>query len=195
MNLRILALVALTNPLLVPNAASAEEGNSMQLHTSNILSIKAVEEHVLIPGGSHKGLWLGPSLLFKPGTPPNTFHVFFAVSDRTGGDSIQRNMHFTASRHPEDAAAFSAWHRAWKVEDYPESLRERTDAQGFRFVPTFSWKFHPASGKVIAFGHVLRHRGEKLSDHLEHCAISYCVHDPSNGSFAPWKSFRIKIDG
>jgi hypothetical protein len=176
------------------DAAPEEEGKNMQRHTSHIASIKAIHEHVLVPGESHKGLWLGPGLLFKPGAPPDGFHFFFAVSDRKGGDSVQRIVHFVAPRPPEDSRAFSTWRSTWKRRDYPESLHEKTDAQGFRFVPTFSWKFHPASGKALAFGHVLRHRGKKLSKHLEHLAISYAVHDPANGSFTPWKSFRIKID-
>ena len=195
MNWKGLTLLIVLNLLSALHATPVEKRKSMQLHTSNISSIKVIQEQVLVPGGSHAGLWLGPDLLFIPGTPPDNLHVFFAASDRKGGDSVQRRMHFTAPQPPENEKTFSAWYKAWKLEDYPESLQERTDANGFRFVPTFNWKFHPASGKVIAFGHVLRHRGLKLSNHLEHCAISYSVYDPANRSFAPWKSFRIKIDG
>jgi hypothetical protein len=167
----------------------------MQLHTSNIGSIRTIQEHVLVPGASHDELWLGPSLIFVPGSPPKDFHLFFAVSDRQGGDSLQRPIHFLASVPPDDPSAFSAWHTTWQRADYPDALREKTDAQGFRFVPTFNWRFHTASGKAIAFGHLLRHRGNELSNHLEHCAISYSVYDSASGTFAPWKSFRIKVDG
>ncbi len=163
-----------------------------------IASIKSLQEHVLVPGKSHKGLWLGPSLLFKPGIPGNPaedIHLFFPESDRRGGDSHQRTLHFIATRAPENQDEFSNWHQTWQPKDYPEALRERVDEENFHFVPTFNWKFHASSGKVIAFGHVLRHFDKALSDHLEHCAISYSHYDPSTGTFAPWKSFRIKIDG
>ncbi len=166
-----------------------------KLQKSLIPAIKSIQEHVLVPGTSHQDLWLGPSLVFKPGTPVEDLHLFFTVSDRTGGDSIQRNLHFTASRAPENADDFSEWHTTWERLDYPETLRERTDARGYRFVPTFNWKYHPASGKIIGFGHVLRHQGEQLSAHVEHCQISCAVYDPDAGTFSPWDAFRIDVEG
>lgn len=195
MSCRNRALVTVLSLILASSAEPGEKEKNVQLHTSNIGSIKAIQEHVLVAGESHEDLWLGPGLLFMPGRQPKDFHLFFSVSDRKGGDSVQRHIHFIASAPPDDPETFSAWHSTWNRTDYPEALRERTDAQGFRFVPTFNWKFHPASGNAIAFGHVLRHLGKKLSDHLEHCAISYSVHDFADGSFTPWKSFRITIDG
>jgi len=181
--------------ILTSNAESGGRGKTMQPHACKIGSIKAIQEHILVPGESHEGLWLGPVLLCKPATPPEDLRLFFAVSDRRGGDSVQRLIYFIAGAPPDNPEAFSTWHKTWRRADHPDALHEKVDSQGFRFVPTFNWKFHPASGKAIAFGHVLRHRGKQLSKHLEHLAISYAVYDPANGTFAPWKSFRVAVDG
>lgn len=195
MNWRVLNSVVVLSLLSAIHAVNAEKKEAMRPHASNISWIEAIQEHVLVSGESHEGLWLGPGLLFKPGSVPSDFHLFFSVSDRKGGDSIQEVIHFSTPRSPQSVEGFSTWCETWQRSGHPDALRERTDAQGFRFVPMFNWKFHAASGKGLAFGHVLRHEGKRLSDHLAHCAISYSVYEPATGTFAPWKSFRVAVDG
>lgn len=194
MNCKSVSLVTMLGLVFASSAEPGEKGKTMQLHTSNIGSIKAIQEHLMVSGESHEGLWLGPNLLFRPGDPPEDMHVFLGASDRRGGDSIQEQLHFTCPDVPRESAGFAAWRDKWKQQAYPEALAERVE-DGYRFVPTFNWKFHAASGKGLGFGHVLRHRGKALSDHLAHVAIAYSVYDPATQSFALWRSFRIRIDG
>ena len=95
MSCRNMTLAIVLGLVVTLNAEPGKKGKTMQLHTSNINSIKAIQEHVMIAGELHEGLWLGPSLLFRPGDPPEDMHVFLGASDRRGGDSIQEQLHFT----------------------------------------------------------------------------------------------------
>lgn len=168
----------------------------MDIHPQNIDSIREIQEHVLIPGTSHEGMWLGPYMIFTPGTPARDIHMIFSATDRSGGDSVQVNKRFVSQEAPKDPKGFSHWHTVLQPEEYPTQLQPETDADGFCFMPSFlNWKYHPAMGKVVGFGSVLRHKGPELSNHLEHLAISYSVYDPADRTFTPWKSFRVTTDG
>jgi len=167
----------------------------MKIHKSNIPLVAAIQEHVLVSGESHSGLWLGPGVIFKPGEEPRDFHFFFSSTDQKGGDSIRQSFHFTASRLPRSAGDFSQWKKQWETAPYPKACLPRTNKAGYRFVPTFNWKFHRRSGKCLGIGHLLRHRENRLSNHLEHLAITYSVYDPTHGTFTPWESFLIEVGG
>lgn len=171
------------------------EGDAMDTHKSHMPLVRAIEEYVLVPGHSHDGLWLGPGILFKPGNPPTEFHLFFSVTDRKGGDSLQRGIHFQAPTPSFSRQGMATWYRTWERDGYPEAIEPRTDDAGYRFVPSFNWRFHELSGKALGIGHLLRHRGDRLSNHLEHLAITYSVFDPLERTFSPWTSFRITVGG
>ena len=74
--------------------------------------IAEIQTHILVPGDSHTGLWLGPGMFFKPGDPPHNFHIFISESDRKGKDSIQRRHYFTVDSIPATEEDFSEW---WKT--------------------------------------------------------------------------------
>jgi len=169
-------------------AEAGEEGDKMKIHKSNIPLVAAIQEHVLVSGESHSGLWLGPGVIFKPGEEPRDFHFFFSSTDQKGGDSIRQSFHFTASRLPRSAGDFSQWKKQWETAPYPKACLPRTNKAGYRFVPTFNWKFHRRSGKCLGIGHLLRHRENRLSNHLEHLAINiFCVR--SN----PWHIYALGV--
>ena len=186
--------VFLVTPILSPYAVADDEGIA-RAHISRIPLVASIQECPLVSGDSHDGLWLGPRMVFKPGNVPQDFHFFFNVTDRTGGDSLQEGIHFTAPAMPEDAGSLSQWKREWQRQPFPEALLPRTDEAGFRFVPSFKWKYHKAIGKCLGIGHLLRHQGKSLSNHLEHLEIAYSVYDPADGTFSRWDSFRIQVDG
>jgi hypothetical protein len=192
--MRMSTAVLLVN-LALSTCAVADEEEAARAHTSRIPLIASIQECPLVSGDSHEGLWLGPGMLFKPGNVPQDFHFFFSVTDRRGGDSIQKGIHFTTPGLPKGADSLSQWREEWQPRPFPEALLPRTDEAGYRFVPSFHWKYHKASGKCVGIGHLLRHQGKSLSNHLEHLEIVYSVYDPADGTFSPWNSFRIKIDG
>lgn len=187
--------IVFTISIMLPTYSMAGDGEEMKVHTSNISSISSIQEHVLVSGKSHSGLWLGPDMIFTPGNVTKDFHLFFTVTDRKGGDSMQEHYHFTAPRLSLNFDSLSKWKKQWKKSQYPKALHSRKNDSGYRFVPSFNWKFHQQSKKSIGFGHLLRHKGKHLSKHLTHLAITYSIYNPASGAFAPWKSFRIKIDG
>jgi hypothetical protein len=164
-------------------------------HPTNISGISSLQEHILIRGDTHFGLWLSGGIAFIPGKVPKDFHFFFVETDRKGGDSMQKHHHFAAKDFPKGDKVLSDWRDSWKEVAYPDALQERKDKEGYRFVPSFNWKYHKQSGKVIGFGHLLRHKGQALSNHLEHLAITYSVYDPNTQVFSQWNSFNIEIDG
>ncbi len=164
-------------------------------HLSNIPEISSIQEHVLIQGNTHPGLWLSGGVAFIPGRYPRDFHFFFVETDREGGDSMQKKYHFTAAVPPKGDKGFSNWRDSWEEAPFPLALQDRENEEGYRFVPSFNWKYHEESGKVIGFGHLLRHKGESLSNHLEYLSITYSVYDPVMQAFMRWDSFNIEIEG
>ena len=161
----------------------------------NSVLISEVQTHILLPGGSHSGLWLGPGLFCKPSEKPKDFHIFFAESDRRGGDATIKKHYFIVNSAPDKKELFPDWWKQWKEQPYPEELSARTDEAGYEWVPTFHWKYHKKSGNWLGIGHLLRHKDKRLDNHVEHLAITYSVYNAAEKSFSPWKSFQIKIDG
>ena len=156
--------------------------------------ISEIQTHILVPGESHSGLWLGPGLFCLPSERPRNFHIFFSESDRKGGDSIQKKRYFTADSFPEKTERIADWWKQWEAHPWPEALLGKRDDDGYEWVPTFNWKYHKKSGKWLGIGHLLRHKDKHLDNHVEHLAITWSVYDAASKAFTPWKSFRIKID-
>ena len=161
----------------------------------NSTLISEIQTHILLPGESHAGLWLGPGLFCTPSEQPKNFHIFFTETDRTGGDAATKKHYFTAKSFPDEKELVDDWWKEWKEQPYPEELRARIDEAGYEWTPTFNWKYHRRSGNWLGIGHLLRHKNKRLDNHVEHLAITYSVFNAAAKSFSAWKSFRIKIDG
>jgi len=161
---------------------------------TNAPLISEIQTHILVPGESHAGLWLGPGLFCLPSERPRNFHIFFSESDRKGGDSIQKNRYFTVDSFPEKKERIADWWKQWEEHPWPEALLAKKDADGYEWVPTFNWKYHKQSGKWLGIGHLLRHKDKRLDNHVEHLAITWSVYDAASNTFTPWQSFRIQID-
>lgn len=157
--------------------------------------ISEIQTHILLPGESHSGLWLGPGIFYKPSESPKDIHIFFTESDRRGGDAITKKHYFTVNSVPNEKELFNDWYKQWKEEPYPKELAARIDDAGYEWEPTFNWKYHRKSGNWLGIGHLLRHKDQRLDNHVEHLAITYSVFNAATKSFSAWKSFRIKVDG
>ena len=157
--------------------------------------ISEIQTHILLPGGSHTGLWLGPGLFYKPSEQPKNFHIFFSESDKTGGDATKKNHYFTVNSVPDEKELFTNWWKQWEEQPYPKELAARIDEAGYEWVPTFHWQYHRKSGNWLGIGHLKREKDKRLDHHVEHLAITYSVFNAATKSFSAWKSFRIKIDG
>jgi len=157
--------------------------------------ISEIQTHIMVPGSSHTGLWLGSGLFCEPSEQPNNFHIFFSETDRKGGDSMQKLLYYTVDSFPENEDSISLWKEKWVEQPYPEELKPRIDESGYEWVPTFNWKYHKKSGNWLGIGHLLRQKDKRLSDHAEHLAITYSVYNSSTKTFSEWKSFQIKVEG
>ncbi len=162
---------------------------------SNSTLISKIQNHILVPGDSHKGLWLGPSILYNHNDQAPEFCFFVNVTDRRGGDSSQEELCFISHTLPQYTNDFNDWHTSWKKTPFPEALKSRSDKEGYDFIPSFNWKYHKASGKWLGIGHLLRHKDGKLSKHRKYLEITWSVYDPETGNFSPWKSFQVDVDG
>ena len=158
--------------------------------------IGTLERHVLLPGTAHQGLWLGPNFLLEPGETPHCHRVFFAESDRIGGDSTQQSFVFSPTQPmPDMLLGLHRWRGTWLRQSLPAALERRSDADGYEFVPNLAWGWHRASGTGLATGGVIRHRNGKLDDHVRHLAIAYATYQHAKDRFGQWESFQIEIDG
>ena len=89
----------------------------------------------------------------------------------------------------------TVWFEKWQEQSWPTELLSRMDDAGYEWVPGFNWKYHKKSGNWLGIGHLLRHKDKKLSNHVEHLAITYSVFNAHTKTFSAWKSFKISVDG
>ena len=157
--------------------------------------IAEIQTHILVPGESHSGLWLGPGMFFKPGHLPHDFHIFISETDRKGGDSAKNGSYFTVDSLPANDEDFAEWWKKWQEQPFPSELASRIDDVGYEWVPSFNWKYHKKSGNWLGIGHLLRQKDKRLSNHRDHLAITYSVFNANTKVFSNWKSFHIRIDG
>jgi hypothetical protein len=161
--------------------------------TSSLVDV--VERHVLYPGTSHDGLWLGPNFLLQPGTQPRCHRIFFTESDRIGGDSMQKAFVFSPAQAMPGELGMHQWRQTWLRRRMPTNLQRRYEAGGYEYVPSLPWGWHQTSNTGLAVGGVVRHRNGQLDDHVRHLAIAYATYNPRRERFTRWDSFQIEVDG